>query len=263
MNYASINAVNWSTLSVLDSSPLHYRYALEHPREDTDALQFGRAVHCLILEPDLYRERYAVWAGADRRTRAGKEQWLAFEDELGDRTVLSCDTADAAHAAASAVLDAPGVRDLLLGASVEHTIQWTDPVTRIDCKGRLDAITADGRVLDIKTTRHLLPRRFASAAAALRYHGQLAFYHDGAGCTDSNAPVIIAVESQPPHDVAIYDCGLWLVPGRALYRRLLDRLAECRRADKWPGMVPEPMVLDLPAWAYGDDGGDDLDWSGT
>jgi exodeoxyribonuclease VIII len=263
MNYAEINAVNWSTLSVMDRSPLHYRYALEHPREDTDALQFGRAVHCLILEPDLYRDRYAVWTGADRRTRAGKEAWLAFQDELDGRTVLDSDTADAAHNAAMAALGVPSVRNLLLGASVEHTITWTDPVTHIDCKGRLDALRSPGRVVDIKTSRDISPKRFASAAAALRYHGQLAFYHDGAGCTDSNTPVIVAVESKPPHDVAVYDCGLWLVPGRALYRRLLDRLAECRRTDTWPGMVPEPMELDLPPWAYGADGGDDLDWSGT
>lgn len=267
MNYAEINAVNWSTLSVMDRSPLHYRWAMEHPRADSDALRFGRAVHCLVLEPDLYGERYAVWDGPDRRTKAGKEQWLAFEDELGDRDVLAVETASTARAAASAVLACPAAADLLCGALVEQVLAWTDPETGINCKGRVDVITTVGSVVDVKTARDISPRRFAASAAQFRYHGQIAFYYDGGAASGSvrgaAPPMIIAVESQPPYDVAVYDCSLFVVPGRSLYRRLLTRLAECRRSDTWPGMAPGITELDLPPWAYGADGGDDLDWSGT
>ena len=52
MRYEDVPGVNISTLKELWSkSPLHYRYRLEHPREETPALTLGIATHMAILEP--------------------------------------------------------------------------------------------------------------------------------------------------------------------------------------------------------------------
>jgi hypothetical protein len=119
----------------------------------------------------------------------------------------------------------------------------------------LDCITPQ-RVIDLKTTKDPLPRLFARDAARYLYHGQIAWYHDGAiasGALASHAagpPMIVAVQTVEPYDVAVYFVSeATLEAGRALVRRLIDRLAACQAADIWPGVAPEPVWLELPRWA--------------
>jgi hypothetical protein len=139
----------------------------------------------------------------------------------------------------------------------ERVITWTDRETGVACKGRIDAISPDA-VVDLKGTRDL--GRFTIDAARLEYHGQSAFYRDGAYEADIVKPgvasYIVAVETAPPYDV-----GVFLLPsevieeGRSLYRSYLELWQQCSRTDTWPGLYPVPTELELPAWAWsGEDG---------
>ena len=135
-------------------------------------------------------------------------------------------------------------------------MEWTDPVTNLACKGRADYVRST-RLVDLKTARSVAPRQFMRAAADYLYHGQVAFYMDGAlesGVLPQEAcfPAIVAVQSSPPWDVAVYKfTPQALDAGRRLYRTLLDRLHECQTADWWPGVAPAPAALELPGWAAG------------
>lgn len=69
--------------------------------------------------------------------------------------------------------------------------------------------------------------------------------------------VEIVVESKPPHAVGVY-----VIPDEVLqlgaeeYLALLETLAECERAGKWPGPNVAEQVLILPSWVYGDEVGE-------
>lgn len=78
--YEEIAAINWSTLKLIDVSPLMLRHRVEHPRPDTDALELGRAIHCAILEPERFATSYVAEPDFDLRTNTGKAAraaWLA------------------------------------------------------------------------------------------------------------------------------------------------------------------------------------------
>lgn len=249
--YDQIQAVNWSTLREIATSPKHYRHRLDTPRTDTPAMAFGRAAHCAVLEPDAFPLRYVLRPdGIDRRTKEGKEKWLQLCALSAGKDILDADDYRRCLALRDAVRSHPVARSYLDGQT-EVVCQWRDEATGIDCKGRIDLV---GRaIVDLKTTTKPL-QRFASEAASRAYHGQMAFYHDGwKAAHGADLPVVlIVVEAEEPHDVAVLRLeaadALWA--GQAEYRRLLAILADCRRTGEWPGQFPEEEALDLPPWAF-------------
>ena len=250
--YEDIQAVNWSTLKSLRVSPLQYRHDLERPRDPTPAMRMGVAIHMLALEPERFDAAYAVWDG-HRRGKA----WTEFRDDHADRYILTREEYERAHAAAAAVVTHPLARRHIIRADLEteRVLTWTDPETGLPCKGRCDL--AGPRLAELKSTGDLTPHRFGAMAARLGYHGQLAFYEDGLranGFEITDSPVLIAVQQDAPHDVAVYTVPHDVVDmGRRLYRRLLRLLRDCIEADSWPGLcTDEELTLWLPPWADGD-----------
>jgi hypothetical protein len=249
-NYDAIEALNWSSLREMDSSPLHYRWRQDHPREDTPSMLLGRAIHCAILEPESFESRYLVRPeGLDGRTKEGKA-WIADAAASG-REVLTTDQGETVARCAASVLGHPECARLLSGTRREEVVTWTDPETGVACKGRLDAIAPD-RLIDLKTCRDL--GRLERDAYEYRYHGQLAWYLHGAetvGLLHDDAEVyLLAAETSEP-----YDCGaLRVLPcvldsGDRLWRRLLGLWLACRETGLWPGRYPALGALDLPRWA--------------
>ena len=61
--YANLPGVSWSSLKDLAVSPLRFWYWWINPnrpeRPTSAEMQFGSALHCAILEPDQFNERYA------------------------------------------------------------------------------------------------------------------------------------------------------------------------------------------------------------
>ena len=250
--YQALPGVNFSSLKAMADSPLHYRHRLTTPRMDTPAMRFGRAIHTAVLEPDRFPLEYVVFDGP---RRAGKA-WDEFEAANADRTILKTDEYAACLAVRDAVRNYGPAANLLRGES-EVSIQWTDAATGIECKARLDHIHA-GAIVDLKSTSSLDAHDFERTAADLLYHGQLAMYRRGlAACgaeSCDDAPVIIAVESSAPYDVAVFEpTDDALSIGDGLVSDLLFRLSQCRERDSWPGRFDSPQPLTLPPWLMGDD----------
>lgn len=266
-DYDDIKALNWSTLKHVATSALMLKWRREHSRPDSPALSLGHAIHCAVLEPERWG-RYVVEPKIDKRYKEGKAvyaDWLAGLPPDAER--LSADEYATAERCAAAVRAHPRAADLLRGGRVEEPLTWTDPETGIACKGRLDLITPS-YVLDLKSTRHGTIRQITNDCARYLYHGQLAWYHDGAIAAgrlpaDASAPRVLIVQTTEPYDVVPARLSaLTLEHGRELYRALLRRYIECDAADWYPGLAPELVELTLPNWGvegvdlYGaDDGG--------
>lgn len=300
--YDDIEALNWSSLKLMHTSPLLYRYRQTVPREDSAALRLGRAIHCAVLEPERWASAYTVAPDVDLTTRAGKAaraRWLLTHATLagmraiampdfGDQRrkvnqeaksnwhalvdpnitiirgdepaelfmgaeVLNADEHATAEACAAAIAAHTHASAWLRGGRTEQVVTWTDPETGVKCKARLDLSKAGG-VVDLKSTRHHTVRQIAADCARYLYHGQLAWYHDGARAAGvlphgADGPRIVAVSTVPPHDVACFTMGVQGIElGRRLYRKLLSDWLDCQASDWWPGMAPEPMELPLPRW---------------
>ena len=252
-------AVSKSHLDQVARSPLHYWAAYVDPerkeREATPAMVIGSALHTHVLELDTWDQRYITAPdGLDRRTKAGKELWAAFEAEASSRQVLSRSDAELVismgravwgHPAAAFLLNRPGL--------AEQTYLWLDEATGLECKCRPDWMTNDGQlIVDLKTTEDASPAGFRKSIAAWRYHVQAAHYLTGIEAATGRRPeqfIFICVEKKPPHAVAVYAASAEMVAAGAITAEAdLARLALCREQNDWPGYSNQIEVIDLPPW---------------
>jgi hypothetical protein len=180
IEYRSANGINKSALWEIRKSPLHFKWALEHPQEPTPALVFGGACHKFVLEPATFGDEYAVLPQIDRRTKDGKALYMVFVESADGKQVVTSDEMEQIVEMQAALIQNPIVRVLLNG---DHEIPmfWTDGRTGEPCKGRLDARIADPAVLvDYKTTDDASTESFMRAAVKYGYDVQAAHYLRGA-----------------------------------------------------------------------------------
>lgn len=247
--YRDLPGVNWSTLKHMARSPLHYNAAATGALvKDTPAMAFGRAVHTAVLEPDMFPRSYVVWDGGIRRGAV----WESFRAANEAKEIVSAADYERALALRDAVRGHGVAGPLLDNGVAERVLMWIDEQTGITCKARLDWVS--DALVDLKTTTDVDERVFGQHAARLGYHGQLAFYRRGLvanGYPETTPVRLIAVESDEPHDVAVYELDddvLWA--GDALVDRLLEELEACMAQNTWPGRYPETTRLVLPSWAW-------------
>ena len=246
--YRKLPAMNFSTLKHGAKSMLALKYAIDNPDAagaDTTSRMVLRAIHALMLEPDTFDRDFVIWEGSDRRG----SKWTEFKAEHANRTIIKLSEREAALGIRDAIAAHPVASELLRGAKTEHTIRWTDPVTGIDCKGRLDGVSS--LILDLKGGG---VDEFAFMAHVKRnlWHAQLAWYQWGWELnTGAQLPTaFITYTVKAPYDVIVIDCGEdWLEIGRSVNRRLLDEYDECRKSGIWPGRSSGRMTLpEPPAW---------------
>lgn len=257
-DYDSSKRLNWSSLKHLHTSPLLYRWRIDHPEPPKPQFVIGSAIHCRVLEPEEFDNRYALCPVKRDKRHNAYQEWLA--EHLG-REPLNADEMETAKAAGDAVLAHPVAARILKNCRHEEPLMWTDPDTGLECKGRVDAISPE-YIVDLKSDRDPSPRKFNRHAAEMLYHGQLAMYQTGAMALrkidGATTPYIIAVAKDPPYDVAVYQMKPEdLAAGRALVVSLMRKLEECIAADWWPGCAPDLQYLDLPPWTPGLSTGDE------
>ena len=245
--YEDIDAINWSSLKWMRTSPLQYKWNREHPTEPTAAMQLGTAIHTLVLEPDEFESEFVVWP----RPRRGNE-WKAFQDEHAGKIILTETEATRARGAASSVRSHLIASKHLQTGAREKVITWTDPDTGLPCKGRADLV--NGHLVELKSSTDIQPYRFGNVAARLGYHCQLAFYEDGlaeSGYELHGDTVLIVVQNTPPFDVAVYRITEDTIrAGRREYKQLLQQLLDCIASDSWPGICGDAeLEFELPGWA--------------
>lgn len=256
--YAAIDAVNASLLKAADRSMAHAKAYLDGHRKSSEALSFGAAYHCYLLEPERFEREYVVIDKANRATTAGKAAWATAVERAGgneDRVVWT-ETAATFAEMRRALLRANRKRDLTSArGSYEVTAVWTDGPTGLLCKARLDKIVpAWSVILDLKKCEDARPHAFNAAVARYRYHLQAAFYMDGLETLRGERFdfAFLAQEDEAPFESAIYTVTNGDAAhdaGRAAYRQLINHVAQCRASGEWPGYPNEPEEIVLPAWA--------------
>ena len=240
-NYDSIPAVRRSALWEIRKSPAHYKYAVENPKEPTPALTFGIAAHKYILEPEDFWNHYALAPQVDRRTKAGKEAWAAFQADLDGKSAITQDDLQTIIQMDAAICSNETASALLKTGDHEVPIEWKDPETGEPCKCRPDCMTVyNGQdyIIDYKTTTSCEDGAFERACYKYGYKLQAAMYADGA----FNSQMIpyrfafVAQEKTPPYAVRVYFCDDgFMDEGAEIFHELMGIYHKCRVLDEWPG----------------------------
>lgn len=253
-----LGVVNCGALKELAKTPKHYRAWLSATEQhETPALLFGRALHALVLEPDLFAREWAQQPEfGDLRTKAGKERrddWLSMHRGV---TAVSADDWQRLQAMRDAVMAHPIAGKFFTGGRAETTTVWTDPRTGLLCKARQDYRRDDLRMLgDLKSTEDASPKGFAKSIVNFRYHVQHAHYTDGDRVLIGEAPrfLFCAVEKTPPYAVGVYMLDADAEGrGHELRDREMDTLNSCLETDEWPSYPEVVNTLSLPGWAFTD-----------
>jgi len=254
-DYLALPAMNPSTLvkgliatEPWQTSMKHLRYAWENPREDTDSLLWGRAVHCLLFEPRKFKRRYAVWNGG-RRAGGDWDTFVAQAEAL-NKDILTDKQLESARLAASNVVSEPLVQEIIKSGQGEVTVMATDE--GIQCRGRIDWIATGMCIADPKTTKNIAAGKFGRDFYAFRYDIKLGLYRRWLNrLTGVNWPVqVIAIENTEPHDVAVIpvpEAVLDIGEERGL--KLLAELREAIVSGRWLGVAKgEVSYLHVPTF---------------
>lgn len=237
--YDQIPAVRRSALWEIRKSPLHYKYAVEHPEEPTEALRFGIAAHKYILEPGAFWDEYVEVPKIDRRTKAGKEAYnvlLASGKEFVTETDM-----ETIRAMDEALCSNPTAAALLKTGDHEVSFQWADEETGEPCKCRVDCLTEfDGvsYIVDYKTTTSCEDGAFERSCRAYGYKLQAAMYTAGvfASELENRYFAFVAQEKKPPYAVRVYFCDDGFIEeGMETFRNLIGIYHKCRVKNYWPG----------------------------
>jgi len=259
--YFGWDAVNNSSLSPALRSMAHYRAALETKRPPTAAMEFGRFVHTVVLEPELLAARYVVTPDLvaelegeyknPKATKEYREKLAAFHELHTDKEVIEADGYEKAIKMIEAVKACPKATGFLRGEGPSETsIVWDDKLTGVRCKARVDKVVEDGLLADLKTTADA--SQFGKSMVNFGYARQAAFYCDGMETLtgEPHRLAFVAVEKEAPFATLSGLVSQAAIEfGRRQYQRVLRKICEARAYDKWPG-YEQPAELDLPLWAY-------------
>ena len=227
--YADRTLMNNTGLSEVKKGPLHYKKFLEGvPSQDTEAFAWGRAFHCIILEPNEFTDRFFILEEEDmlaqiggakpRATKAYKE-WKAEQlDEAGSRDILNKDSYDVMRYLRDKVEALPQLRELLNSCAKEKIMAAT--INDVPCKMKADAVNYGNFLIDLKTTSGLVTD-FEYSFNKYEYDRQMAFYADIAQVSNV---YIIAVEKSSPNGIGYFEIRPeTLQRGRDKYNYLLDK----------------------------------------
>ncbi len=251
----TLGVASKSALDLVHRAPALYRAWIDGAeQEETEALAFGSAFHCALLEPERFDRTYVLEpAFGDCRKTENKNARDAWRKASEGKRPVSCADFATIRGMTDSVRAHPLAGKMLQGGVAEATLRWRDAETGIECKGRADYyVPGLGLVVDVKTTQDARAASFRKSVANFGYHRQEAFYR--AGFDGAAAPVehfvFLAVEKAAPYLVALYELdGDALDSGEASTRVDLRTLARCIERDEWPGYGNSIITLDLPPWA--------------
>jgi len=248
-------------------SPLHY-FATSYlnpdrPDEDVSspALDFGRAVHTLLLSEDGFQDQYVVRPETYPDAKTGEfkpwsgnatvcKEWLADRRKEGKTVLLKSQVADINGMADRLSRNTVAV-DLLRGR-IERSIIVKDQATGVYVKSRPDSIPADTIIADLKTCADASPVSVGRSIVNFGYLQQMALAIEcleRVGPSKVSEAVLLFVETSYPYayNIKPLDNGDIHTAMRQ-NRRALNTFAECLKAGDWPTFSDNMLTWSAPKW---------------
>jgi hypothetical protein len=229
-------------------SPALYDYRRTHP-EHKDAWDLGTVTHGLILGTGW---DVVIVDAEDWRGKAAREQ--RDEARAASKVAILAKDHQRMKATADAVLLHPLAGRMLEGGQPEASVFWTDDTgdhEPVRCRARFDYLHPSAGI-DVKTCMDASPAAFTKSVVNFAYDMQAFVYPDGLRhVTGELLPFLfIAVEKEPPHQVAVYDLDFPFIDrGERHWRDALASFAACNASGVWPGYPADIQTLSAPRWA--------------
>lgn len=244
--------------TLVSRSPAHFWDACPWnmdalPRKRSDALDFGKAVHMLLLGEKGFCEKYVLKAHEAYRSNEAKA-WRDHQ-EAGGKTIISQGQIDQIRTMRDSLAGHQLIQQGVLNGRVEMSL-FTKLDSGIWLKSRPDVIPMDsGFYADLKTCVSIEYDDLERTIWNYGYHIQAAVVRMCAMALGLPFEefVLVFVEKTPPHvvrPIVLKSSALDFGQTQALLG--LKVLAECLKRNEWPG--PQGFGIEseygsIPGWA--------------
>jgi hypothetical protein len=248
-----ITYLSASSAKEFHKSPAHYlRYKLR-PDEPSPAMEWGKAVHKIILEQDTFDDKYfiidegAIMAElqdnkSPRATKVYKDWYASQQEAAGDRKMWNRGEWTVLQRIRDEVWSNPQTTPYLVNSRKE--VELNGEIHGVRFIGYAD-ILGDTFIADVKTTQSAHPQDFQRTAFNGLFHLQAAVYSELTGINNFS---FIALEATADPIVQVYKMDTeYLSYGKALLRSI------CERFKMWDGTADgyasTELMLTAPRWA--------------
>lgn len=262
-NYFDNPALSQSKLKEFKKSPKHYWSKYVDPErkeeEPTEEMKFGKALHCSILEPDLFKNNYMVIPKIDKRTKDGKAEYASYMQLSMGKEIISDENLKDIELMNNVLFSKDSSKLLKCGGLVEHELYWRDNEFDIDCKAKLDVfiqpnnVFKNGVIVDIKTTQDATPDVFTRSIDKYGYYNQAAFYCNAVkqiyNTVDLPMFIIIAMEKTSPYEINFFELDNKSIKfGIRENKQLMSKYKECLTTGNYHGYEDKINSISLPAY---------------
>lgn len=241
--------LRFSTLKLVQQSPLHYWWAVQRGYEETLSMRLGTGTHAI-----LFGTPYRVWQGR----RAGKA-WDKFEQDHDGETILTQSEFEKSWEMAQSIRSHQiASRLLFTDTKLETRIDW-------EWQGRAFRSTPDAAsrtsCVDLKCLRSADPEKVKWQSRNMGYHVQAAVYRralNSTGLHNINDNYLVVVENKAPYPVTVMRfTETALESGDRTAANWLDQVLACEAQGNYPGYTQTIVDLELPITGddliFGDD----------
>ena len=272
--YFAEPAVSNSDLKKLKRSPAHFKEYKANPPGPSKAMEAGSALHCAVLEPDDFMDRYAVLpdnaparpttAMLNAFAKGSKQQdtsldrinfWQKFDQMNEGKISLSNDKAAEYLHIGSLIRDHESLAPFFTNGLPEQAVFAKDPETGLMCKCKPDYLAMVGSYkvqVELKSTEDARPDGFMKTAYKFGYYQGAAWYStlmEWAGLGRPDLYIFVAFERDAPYGIQVYELSEEALEyGERQFRQALDLYAHCKKNDEWPNYDTSIQPLSLPAW---------------
>lgn len=255
--YRQTDAVSVSDLKNMKESPSKYLWEKEHPMRPTEAMTIGTAIHMALLEPERFESHYTVMPKFDRRTKAGKAAFEDWNTLNKGKNPISQEDMDTVNKVMERATDNDFMMQFFSDGYKEASFFSKDEQTGLFKRCRTDNfVPSKGAIVDLKTTMCARRRVFEKSITDFLYFVQAAYYMDIVEEATGTAPdmfIIVAVEKTKDCDMNAFILSKQAIDeGRKCYRKWLNKLAECKRTNKWHGYADGISEYYVPEWKVND-----------
>ncbi len=254
--------LSYSSISAFKNSPRKFIDYKTGVKDETDAMLYGSMLHCLVLEPDDFFNRYHIIEDLDicnqiggakpRATKVYKEWYQTALQEAGEKKIVETNDYHAARiAAANVTNNRASAKILSMADQREKPLDWE--FKNFKFKGFIDG---DGEkiIFDLKSCPDASPQKFQREIMQRGYYMQAAMYLCGLGQVKDS--YIIAVDKL--NGVSVHKLENKLIEhGATEYNEILDKFNHCiltdafdQSHDFWSDRWDGTFMCEKPGYLY-------------
>lgn len=251
LQYWQIDAINASSLKTFINDPIEYknRYidkVLQYKK--SDAMDFGSALHCRILEPKEFDNRFIIKPeGINLTTKAGKE----WKETIGDKKIVSNDDLRLIETLSSRALDIIPF-NWLAAKHAKEIVITTEYQKDIFLKCKVDwLIEFDEKIIncDLKTIPSIDDRSILRNIKDFGYDIQTSFY-DSIIENNYNKPVesYLLFLAKSTGNARLINATNFAKHAHNKTFSAVDKLLKSKLSNRWISLYDDITTLEIPDW---------------